>query len=93
MSIFRRLFSGRRERVRLVHVALRLPQSLTLGKLIEPVFPYTAPNDRVNEIAGDSQLHPAITARGSIPFEPSTGHEYLRILQDAADSCPKEDLP
>lgn len=93
MSIFRRMFSGRREAGEVRPRVVRVPQSLTLEELVDPVFPYTAPNDRVNEVAGDSPLNPAITSRGSFLASRLQPAEYLLILQGAANSCPHEDLP
>ncbi len=93
MSIFRRLFSGRREGAEVRPRSVRLPQSLTLEELTDRVFPYTAPNDRATEIAGNSPLHPAITARGSFLANHLQATEYLRTLQDAANNFPNEDLP
>jgi len=86
-------YSGRREAGEVRSRSVRVPQSLTLKELVDPVFPYTAPNNRVNEIAGDSPLHAAITARGSFLANRLQPTEYIRILQDAANSCPHEDLP
>ncbi len=93
MRIFRRLFSGRRETGEAQPRPGRIPQSLTLEELVDPAFPYTAPNDRVNEIASDYPLHPAITARASFLANRPQPMEYLRILQEAANTCPHEDLP
>lgn len=93
MSIFRRLFSGRREGDEVHPRSVRLPESFTLEELTDRVFPYTAPNDRVTEIADNSPLHPAVTARATFLANHLPATEYLRTLQDAANSCPNEDLP
>jgi hypothetical protein len=66
---------------------------LTLEELTDSVFPYTAPKDRVTEIAGDSLLHPAVTARNSFLADQIGATDYLHTLQDAVNSCPNEDLP
>ncbi len=93
MSIFRRLFSGKREAGEIQPCSVLIPQNLTLEELVDPVFPYTAPNDRVNEIASNSPLHPAITARTSFLANRLQPTEYLHILRSAANSSPHEDLP
>jgi hypothetical protein len=74
-------------------LAIAQGKGLTLPELVNPIFPYVAPNDRVNEISVDSPLHSAVTARGAFLGKRCQTTEYLRILQDATTTCPHEDLP
>lgn len=86
-------YGGRPETGEVSPRSVRDLQDLTLGELADPIFPYVAPNDRVNEITIDSPLHPAITARDAFVGKRCHLVEYLPILQDAANTCPHEDLP
>jgi hypothetical protein len=93
MSFFRKLFGGAREEGEIPPHSVRDLHALTLQELVVPVFPYVAPKNRSTEIPVDSPLHPAITARDAFLGKRSQLTEYLRILQEAAHSCPQEDLP
>lgn len=93
MSFFRRLFGSGRETGKTAPRSIRDIQGLTLRDLVDPVFPYVAPKDRLTEVPVDSPLHPAITARDAFFGKRCQMTEYLHILQNAAQSCPQEDLP